>query len=164
MTRILSERIRNYLEIRVLEQSTEIDYREFALTNSAKAFRHFNEGLSSILDRDYELAKQSLEEAYMIDSTFTFAAFCLAWAYGYDRFLDNFQPEQWRLWTLKAYNTKERLPLHYQHWLELWYAITISKDLDDINRYCELLEESEIESRLLWFDLGCTHNNYTWQD
>jgi len=164
MTRTLSEQIRNYLEIKVLEQSIESDYWEFALTSSAKAFRHFNEGLISIVDLDYELAKQSLVEAYTIDSTFTFAAFYLAWAYGYDQFVGNFQPEQWSLWTLKAYDTKERLPLHYQHWLELWYAITISKDLNDINRYCELLEESEIESRLLWFDLGFNYYNYSRQD
>lgn len=164
ITRTISERIRNYLEIEALERSIESDYREFALTNSAKAFRCFNEGLISIVDRDYELAKQSLAEAYTVDSTFTFAAFYLAWAYGYDQFLGNFQPEQWRQWTLKAYSTKERLPLHYQHWLELWYAITVSKDLSDINRYCELLEKSEIGSRLLWFDLGYTYYNYLWQD
>ena len=66
-----------------------------------------------------------------------------------------------RTWTQKAYNAKDRLPLKYQNWLEMWYACFLSKNQQDIIRYCNLLEKSGIESRLLWFDLGTTYYNFS---
>ena len=157
ISRTLSKRVRNYLEIEALEGDIDRDYLEFAETNSAEAYRHFIEGMNSIVSRDYELAIQSLKKATEIDSTFTFAAFYLAWAYGYDIWMGSFEPEQWIKWTKKAYVLKDQLPLNYRRWLELWYAITVSKNLRDILNYCSLLENSDIKSRLFWFDLGSTY-------
>jgi tetratricopeptide (TPR) repeat protein len=62
--------------------------------------------------------------------------------------------EETRVWIQKAYNTKDRLPLKYQHILEIWHAFYISKNVRDMNRYCNLLEESGLESRLIWYDLA----------
>jgi tetratricopeptide (TPR) repeat protein len=92
-----------------------------------------------ILTSEYESAVKSLKKALEIDSTFTFASFYIAFAHSF-----NNQFEQATLWTQKAYNVKERLPLKYQYWLELWYAGYISENLQDIIRYCNLLEKSGI--------------------
>ncbi len=143
--------IKNYLEIKVLEQEADYDFRE-AYTKSAEAYRYFIEGMNSVLTTDYESAVQSLKKALEIDSTFAVASFYIALAYNF-----GYQFEQDKIWTQKTYTIKDKLPSKYQLWEELWYAISISENLADIIRYCNLLEESGMESRLLWFDLGTTY-------
>ena len=54
--------------------------------------------------------------------------------------------------------TKDRLQSEYQLWLDMWYAMFISKNLQEIATYCSLLEEFEIESRLYWFNLGVMYS------
>jgi tetratricopeptide (TPR) repeat protein len=88
---------------------------------------------------------------------FTYAAFYLAYSYGYATILGDYQPDQMNFWIQKAYDTRNRLPLKHQRWLDLWHACIIGKNLEDIIHYCNLLEESEIESRLMWFDLAVTN-------
>jgi len=156
----LCNEIKNYLEIKVLEQEADYDFRE-AYPESAEAYRYFIEGVNSILNLDHESAIQSLKKALEIDSTFTFASFYIAYAYNYNLLQQN---ELAIIYLQKAYNTKDRLPSKYQLWLELWYACLISKNLPDIIRYCNLLEESGIESRLLWFDLGVTYYSFPQQN
>ena len=155
LTDSLCNEIKDYLEIKVLEQKADYDFRE-AYPESAEAYRYFIEGVNLILTSDYEPAVRSLKRALEIDSTFTFASFYIAFAHSF-----NNQFEQSRMWTQKAYNTKERLPLKYQYWLEMWYACYISSNPQDIIRYCNLLEKSEIESRLLWFDIGVTYHGFS---
>lgn len=144
----LCNEIKNYLEIHVLKQNVDYDFRE-AYTESAEAYRYFIKGMNSILILDHESSRESLKKALEIDSTFTFASFYIAYTYGSD-----YHFEEAKIYFQKAYNTKDRLPLKYQHWLELWYAYYFSKNLQEINRYCNLIEESGLESRLLWFNLA----------
>ncbi len=155
LTDSLCNEIKNYLEIKVLEQKADYDFRE-AYPESAEAYRYFIEGVNLILTSDYEPAIKTLKKALEIDSTFTFASFYIAFAYNF-----NNQFEQCKIWTQKAYNTKDRLPSKYQNWLEMWYACFVSKNQQDIIRYCNLLEKSGIESRLLWLDLGVTYYNFS---
>ena len=115
--------------------------------------------MNSILTLDYESALLSLKKALEIDSTFTFATFYIAYAYAFDLY-HHYQPEQRNTWIQQAYNIKDRLPSRYQNWLDMWYACFISKNLRDIIWYCNLLEESGTESRLYWFNLGFTYNEY----
>jgi TolB-like protein len=157
MTKFLSGRIRNFLEIKALEQDIDADYSEFVLTNSAEAYRHYMEGMNAILDEDYDFVRQSLIQAFETDTTLTYAAFYLAYSYGYAAILGDYQPEQLNLWIQKAYDTRYRLPLKHQRWLDLWHAFYIGKNLEDITHYCHLLEESEIESRFMWFDLAVSY-------
>jgi TolB-like protein/Tfp pilus assembly protein PilF len=154
----LCNEIKNYLEIKALENIADYDFRE-AYPRSAEAYRYFIEGMNLILAEDYEPAIQSLQKALEIDSTFTFASFYLTFAYNYSS-----QWEQSVKWTQKTYTGKNRLPYKYQPLLEIWYACFISKSLPDIIRYCRQFEESGIQSRLLWFDLGVTHTNFTDQN
>ena len=147
----LCKEIKNYLEIKVLEQEADYDFRE-AYTKSAEAYRYFIEGMNSVLTTDYESAIESLKKALEIDSTFAVASFYIAYAYDFA-----YQPRQSKFWIQQTYKIKDKLPSRYQLWLEAWYAIYISENPQEIARYCNLLEESGLESRLLWFDLGTTY-------
>ena len=132
----------------------DYDFRE-AYTESAEAYRYYIEGLQSILEKEYTLAIESLKRAFEIDSSFTFAAFYIAWAHCYGK--------QWGdlgSWTQKAYNGKDKLPMKYQHLLELWKACFVNKNMNDIIKYCDLLVKCDIKSRLLLFDLGITYHSF----
>jgi TolB-like protein len=154
LTDSLCNEIKDFLEIKVLEQKADYDFRE-AYPKSAEAYKYFIDGVNLILSSDYELAIRSLKKALEIDSTFTFAQFYIAFAYNFS-FLDSSNILSQK-WTQKAYKTKDRLPPRYQNWLEMWYACYFSLNQQDIIRYCNLLEKSGIESRLLWFDIGTTY-------
>ncbi len=150
-------KIKNYLEIKALEASADYDFRE-AYPESAEAYRYFIEGMNLILTENYESAIQSLKKALEIDSTFAFASFYIAFAYNY-----SFQIGQEIPWVQKAYTNRHELPYKYQSMLGIWYAINFSKSLPEITRYCRQFEESGVQSRLLWFDLGTTHTYFTRQ-
>ena len=124
----LCNEIKNYLEIKALEENADYDFRE-AYPKSSEAYRYFIEGMNMILTTDYPSAIQSLKKALEIDSTFTFASFYLAYAYSYSG-----EDIQSALWTKKTYSGKRRVPPKYRLLLEQWYAQLISKNLADINR------------------------------
>ena len=152
----LSNEIKNYLEIRILEKDVDFDFRN-AYPKSSEAYRYYIEGLNLIMTSDYQSAIEYLDNALNIDSTFTFAYFYKAFAYTFKVPMDW---ENMKLWTQKAYNLKKNLPPIYQNWLSLWYTSFFTKDGEEIKRYCNLLEESEIESRLFWLDLGTTYYSF----
>lgn len=156
LTDSLCNKLKDFLEIRSLEQKADNDFRE-VYPNSAEAYRYFIEGVNLILTSDYESAVLSLKKALEIDTTFTFASFYLAFAYSFG----GLDYEQTKIWTQRAYKGKDRLPVKYQNWLELWHACYYGKSRQDILRYCDLLEKSGIESRLLWLDLGVTYLNFS---
>jgi len=151
----LANDLKNYLEIQALVNDVDFDFRN-AFPKSSEAYRYYIEGLSSIMSSDYTSAHESLDKALSIDSTFTFAAFYKAFAY-------NVQPNQdyenMVRWTGKAYGMRENLPPVYRNWLSMWHTTYFSKDGEELKRYCNLLGEAEIESRLFWFDLGTTYSS-----
>ncbi len=153
----LCNEIKNYLEIKVLEHNTDFDFRE-AYPKSAEAYRYFIEGMSLVLDQNYDFGIRSLKKALEIDSSFTLASFYLAYAYNYQG--DEVTSS---LWIKKTYLHKERVPTKYQLWIEMWYACGYGKSIEDINRCCNLLEGSGINTRLLWSDLGCTYTDFLHQ-
>jgi TolB-like protein len=154
ITDSLCREIKNYLEIKALEESSDYDFKD-AFPASADAYRYFIEGLNSILASDYESAVISLKRAYDRDSTFTLAAFYSAFAYSF-----NYKFVEACDWTRKAYFHKEKLPANHRNWLEMWYACYINKSPEDVKKYCDLLANSEMESRFLWFDLGVTYRDF----
>jgi TolB-like protein/Tfp pilus assembly protein PilF len=149
----LCNEIKNYLEIKALENIADYDFLK-AYPKSAEAYRYFIEGTNLILTQNWESGIKSLKKALEIDSTFAFAYFYISLAYNY-----NLQPEQY-FWIRKVYACKDQIPPEYQLWIELWYACLISKNLPDIYRYCNMLEESGINSRLLWYDIGLTYISF----
>jgi tetratricopeptide (TPR) repeat protein len=153
----LCTEIKNYLEIKALESIADYDFRE-VYPKSAEAYRYFIEGMNLVLAQNYESGIQSLKKALEIDSTFTLASFYIAYAYCYGN-----PYEQAVLWTKKTYPHKDRVPPKYQLWIELWYACYVSRNLQDVNRYCDLLAESGINTRLFWSDLGITYVDFLGQ-
>jgi TolB-like protein len=109
----LCNEIKNYLEIKALEENADYDFRE-AYPKSAEAYRYFIEGMNHILAEDYEPAIQSLKKSVEIDTGFTFASFYIAFAYNY-----NSQNEGTIEWTKKAYAGKDRLPYKFHPILEI---------------------------------------------
>jgi TolB-like protein len=153
----LCNEIKNYLEIKALENVADYDFRE-AYPKSAEAYRYFIEGMNLVLNQNYESGIQSLKKALEIDSTFTFASFYIAYAYTY-----NNQWEPSVLWTKKTYLNKDRVPPKYQLWIDLWYSCYFNKNPQEIGRYCDLLAESGINTRLFWSDLGATYFDFLQQ-
>ncbi len=153
----LCNEIKNYLEIKALEDIADFDFRE-AYPQSAEAYRYFIEGMNLVLNQNFESGIQSLKKALEIDSTFTFASFYVAYAYNYMG-----QYEQQFLWTKKTYLHKDRVPKKYQLWIELWYACSFSKNPQEISQYCDLLAESGINTRLFWSDLAITYFDFLQQ-
>jgi tetratricopeptide (TPR) repeat protein len=147
MTDSLSRQIKNFLEIKVLEQNANPDNQE-AFTNSAEAYRKYIEGMNSIVKGDYQIAAKTLKEAYRIDSTFTLAVFFCAFAYC------NYDSYQAGGWVQKAYVGKGKLPVDYQMWLEMWHAGFITKDPKDLEIYANSIEKSDTKSRYILFDVG----------
>jgi TolB-like protein/lipoprotein NlpI len=149
----LCNEIKNHLEIKALENVADYEFRE-AYPKSAEAYRYFIEGMNSVLNTNYESGIQSLKKAVEIDSTFTFASFYLAYAYN-----QLSSPEQ-DLWIKKAYFNKNRIPAKYQLWVDMWYACG-GKSVKDVSRYCDLLAESGINTRLFWSDIAITYCDFT---
>ena len=153
----LSDTVRNYMEIKAMEEKVETDLSN-AYPNSAEAYRHYIDGLNAIVASNYESAIESLLMAYELDSTFTFAAFYLAFAHNFSSQSDLFEG-QYR-WIRRAHELKNNLPPDYHPWIEIWYACFITEDIDDIRRYCNLMYEAAHHSRFLWFDLGVTYSGF----
>lgn len=150
MANSLCNSLKDFLEIKVLKQEVDYDFKD-AYTESSEAYKYFIEGMNSILCLNYNSAIESFNKALEIDSTFTFAKFFIAWAYIND---PQWQWDYVEPWIVEAYSGKDKLPFNYQLWIDQYYAYYISKNLPDIMKSCNLLENSDIHSRLLWFDLG----------
>ena len=118
MANSLCVEIKDFLEIKVISQEVDYDFRE-AYTQSSEAYRCFIEGMNSILTLNYQSAVESFHKALEIDSTFTFAKFFIAWAYIND---PQWQWEYVEPWILKAYQGKDELPFKFQLWLDAYYA------------------------------------------
>ena len=153
----LSDTVRNYMEIRALERNTETDFSN-AYPHSAESYRHYIEGLNALVASNFDIAIESLLKAYELDTTFTLAAFYLAFAYEHS--FTNNNKEIYK-WTIRAHELRENLPSFYRPWIEQWYAGYITKDLVDIIRYNDLIYEADIPNRLLLFDIALTYYTYT---
>jgi len=151
----LCNEIKNHLEIKALESTADYEFRD-VYPKSAEAYRYFIEGMNSVLNMNYESGIQSLKKALEIDTTFTFASFFIAYAYSCD---NNMQEAV--LWTKKAYPYKDRIPSKYQLWVDMWNACYYGKSIKDVSRYCDLLAESGINTRLFWSDIAITYCDFS---
>jgi len=150
----LSKQIKDFLEIKALEQSAYKEYHEAftnSVTNSVEAYRKYIEGMKSIMNGDYPIAAKTLEEAYLIDTTFAFATFFCSFAYCF------FDHQQAGYWEQAAYQYKEKLTEDYRMWLEFWHGWFATKNTDVILNYCSTIEKSDTKSRFILFDIGCAY-------
>jgi TolB-like protein/Tfp pilus assembly protein PilF len=155
----LCYKIKNYLEIKVLEDNADFDFRE-AYPKSAEAYKFFVEGMNLVLNQNYEFGIRSLKKALEIDSTFTLASFYITYAYSNQ--IQGISPEV-KTWIKKTYLHKDRVPPKYQLWIELWHLCAYSKNIDDIARCLDLLSETGINTRLFWSDIGVTYSDFLMQ-
>ncbi len=153
--RHLADTLRNYLEIKALEDRVSPEL-SLAFPNSSEAYRHYITGVNAMLAFDEETARASLIRAMDIDSTFTLAAFYLAWV---SLMLNN--SDEKAFWIYRAHELKYNLPLEYQTWIDLWYTF-LNKDMEELRRVCSIMERSDIQSRLYWFDLATTYYAFLW--
>ena len=147
----LADTVRNYLEIRALKEKLSPELSQ-AFPNSSEAFRHYINGINALERLDFQTAGSSLIRALEIDSTFTFAAFHLAWV----AFSDPPSHQDWEVWVNRSHELKYSLPVHYQAWIDLWYAFA-NEDAEGVRNACSLMERSDIQSRYYWFDLAITY-------
>jgi len=153
----LCNEIKNYLEIQAMYDEADYEFKE-AYPKSSEAYRYFIEGMTMVLNQNYKSGILSLKKAMEIDSTFTLASFYLTNAYCYSG-MGSLMNE----WLKKTYAMKERIPFKYQLWIEMWYACYYCKSYQEISNYCEQLEESGINTRFLWSDLGVTYVDFLHQ-
>jgi len=152
--RHLADTLRNYLEIKALEDEASPEL-SIAFPNSSEAYRHYITGVNAMLAFDAQTAQSYLVRALDIDSTFTLAAFYLSWV---SMMLNSPREERVSL-IYRAHELKYNLPPQYQTWIELWYTC-VKKDTEGIRKVCSIMEESDIQSRLYWFDLAATYSGY----
>ena len=96
-----------------------------------------------------------------LDTTFALAAFYIANANNIIAIYNSNEEysNQAIKWTQKAYEIKEKLPDDYQQWIEMWRAWYITKNSNDVLKYCALLEKSDIKSRYYWYDIAVTYSS-----
>lgn len=152
----LCQEIKDYLEIEVMKEDVDFDFRE-AYTTSAEAYKYYLEGMNLILEQEFDLAMEPLTRAWEIDTTFALAAFYMSWAYCYRNTAEAYKGPAISNWMNKAMVSIHKLPVQYQYLLELWYACFLTEDFDEILRYCDLLSSTETKSRFVWTDLGITY-------
>ena len=151
----MSVMLKNYLEIEAIKADVDYDFRE-AFVESSEAYRFYIEGIDLLLNEEYELATIQFQNALEIDSTFVMASFYMAWAILYS----SYQIEDVTKWISKAYQNIEEIPGLYQNWLGIWHSFFISKDIEEILRYCNLLSNSDTKSRLILLDAAFTYQNF----
>jgi tetratricopeptide (TPR) repeat protein len=144
----LSLQLRNFLEIKVLKQKATSEYGDINI-KSPIALKKYTEGMEFFLHGKLSQALLSFEESYMIDTNFLFAAFYAQYSSSYNQ---DFVTSQ--KWTKIVYRNKNRLPFEYRLWADLWNACNITRNCDSVVYFNNLLAQSDIRSRLFWFDVG----------
>jgi tetratricopeptide (TPR) repeat protein len=144
----LSAQLKDFLEIKVIKQKTSQEYNDVN-TNSPEALRKYVEGMQMMINGNFKSAALSFENSYKADTNFTFAAGYAALVYSYER--DFVQAVKW---TKVAYKGIKRLPYYQQLWCESGKACNITKNVDSVLYYNDLLAQADIKSRAFWFDVG----------
>lgn len=154
----LSWLLKDFLEIKALEKNIDRDFQS-SYTKSADAYRKYIEGTRLFLAEDYEGSIGLFSEAFRLDSTFALAAFYVANANNIIS-ANSVDPEynnQAIKWTRTAHELRAGLPSDYRLWIEMWNAYFITRNANDVLKYCALLEKSDIKSRYYWYDIAVTY-------
>jgi tetratricopeptide (TPR) repeat protein len=113
----MADLIKNYLEIKVLEDDLAPDIQKFFTINSAEAYRYAIQGYNSIINRDVFSAIQLYSKVIEIDSNYTMGNVILSMAYyssgQYDKARDIIN---------KPYNKRDKLSLADQLWVNFWHS------------------------------------------
>ena len=138
----LSVMVKNFLIISILEKEVTLDIRNILSTNSAEAYRYFIYGNNAFDKRDYPTAVNMFSQAIAIDSNYAFATIMLSLAYGNQSLYD-----QAKKWCLRAYKTREQMPILYKIWTNWLYANMFETPYEEIKYLKQLME---IDDQLLF--------------
>jgi len=148
----LSSLIKNYLEIKVLEQEVGMGLRD-AYTTSSEAYKYYIQGMISVGKMDWTLASEYFGNAVRIDSNFVNAMLWLAVSY-----VNNGQREKSDQLINTAYKQIDKVPDNI-HFLLKFFKSTIDRNPQEAISYLEQYLNYNPYSHLYWSFLGVTYNN-----
>ncbi len=151
IVRILSEQIRNYLEIKSLEQNVIYAYREFATTQSAEAYKYYIEGSRYGYAYSFDLAIESYKKAIEIDTAFTDAYILISMSYGWQ-----YKDKESREYLEKALLSKKKISAFDQARIRLQRAF-LDKNIQELIAANEQIQKLMPQSPLHWWFSGNDH-------
>jgi tetratricopeptide (TPR) repeat protein len=152
ITDSLSKLVRNYLEIKVLEQDAMFHVITHSETHSAEAYRYYIQGKKMQSSSEYSEAIKLYHKALARDSCFVSALLWLTVSY-----MNNGQDEQARLILKRTARYIDQAPLHEQLFYDYFKAY-LDKDLQGrIKAALRLTEEYPYEIAP-YFALGFSYN------
>ena len=156
-TEVLSNRLKNHFQIKVMEQNVDYDLRN-VLTHSAEAYRYYVQGMEEFYKDHHQNAIDLALKAIEIDSNFTMAQLFLAYFYldlawfGDSRYLKVAGD-----WQKKAYSRKKYIPLKYQFFMEAHRCEFEKKPKERIGWIKKYLQ-IDSQSWEMWYNLGWIQN------
>jgi len=158
----LSRMVRNYLEIKVLNQDLEYDLRSENATYSAEAYRYYIQGLNSYFMGDNQSAIERLNRTIDIDPGFFPAYNWLLEVYERLGFLsqDYEQIEHAKqLLDILLHWENDELSRMEQLSFKMIRSKYIDKNPQDYIRQCKQMLEFDPQQRIIWFNLGRAYSS-----
>jgi TolB-like protein/Tfp pilus assembly protein PilF len=159
MAEALADRVKNYLEIKVLAQD-EVHHLGGVLTTSAQAYRYFQLGMDSWYQSNASdpATIEHLTQSVKIDTNFTMAMAFLAYAHNQSAYYGNSAEniEVARKWARKAYARRNEMPYKYYLFLEAFWC-EFKKTPRERIKWIEKALVLDPQSWELWFNLGWTY-------
>jgi len=149
MVDFLSNRIKNYLEISTIGESTEKEIRDYVTTNSPEAYRFYIQGMEAYWEGNELVAMKYFIDAVKIDSTFTNVYF-----FGSLSLSRRGDVKNAKRILKKANEGKDRLPKLMQLRLEAFNSLYFEKNPYEAINYFKQAAEIDPISRLNWYWLA----------
>jgi tetratricopeptide (TPR) repeat protein len=150
MVDLLSNAIRDHLEITLIGEGSAFETTDYITTNSPEAYKYFIEGMEALWTG--RGGPRGFIRALEIDSTFTHVYF-----FGSISLLSLDVFDMAKETMLKAYEGKDQLPEKMQLWLEAFMAQYIGKNPHRAINYFRQASEKDPLSRLNWYWIGSTY-------
>jgi len=151
VTDSLSNLIRNYLEIKKLEQQTSHDISAWAETKSVESYRYHIKGMHSFYRSEFRSAIEMFNTALEIDTNLFASQFYLSIAYSN---IGNYEEAKHVFKSL--YEEIEHFPYTYQLLVKSLKAL-YEKNVQEIIRLSELILQDDPQARTVWFQQGLNY-------
>jgi len=158
ITDSLSKLIRNYLEIKILEQDLAFDYTN-VYTSSAEAFKYFIQGKDYHGRLDYKSAIELFSKSISIDTNFVSPMLMLAYIYG-----DILDTEQSTKWANKAYDRINTVPHDVQLLIKEVKAAVEKRPKDQINYMQQYLQINPYSTEKMYAVGWAYYNMDQWKN
>jgi|GEM_PF-3026739 len=153
MAQSLAERVRNHLEIGIIEKEIAVDYRA-PRVRSAQAYRLYAQGTEDFIMLRYQPAVEALRQAAALDTLLGMAYSHLIAAY-----LNTGMVDSARALFDRTYPRKGQFTRDEEQRLDYWRAV-LAKDIRETIRVQEQMLARNPLNRLGWYVLGRRYNSY----